>query len=164
RHGAIAPCWTLDKLRPLPLTADDCGLVLDATAGAAPAAATAPLRHDRYADREPGRPVPFAVARGTLRAAQPAVRETHGGGRATPRRGVRQPDPRRGRRRPRRSRERGRVAVGWRAVRLHGGGAAGRPAVQGPRVGRKHRARRRARMAGADRLPPAPPAAGVRSP
>ena len=34
RHGAMALCWTLDKLGPLALTADDCGLVLDAIAGA----------------------------------------------------------------------------------------------------------------------------------
>ena len=33
RHGAMALCWTLDKLGPLALTADDCGLVLDAIAG-----------------------------------------------------------------------------------------------------------------------------------
>ncbi len=34
RHGAMALCWTLDKLGPLCLTADDCGLVLEAVAGA----------------------------------------------------------------------------------------------------------------------------------
>src|SRR5205814_8529409 len=33
RHGAMALCWTLDKLGPLALTADDCGLVLEAIAG-----------------------------------------------------------------------------------------------------------------------------------
>src|SRR5262249_46024275 len=33
RHGAMALCWTLDKLGPLCLTADDCGLVLEAIAG-----------------------------------------------------------------------------------------------------------------------------------
>ncbi len=36
RYGAMALCWTLDKLGPLALTADDCGLVLDAIAGADP--------------------------------------------------------------------------------------------------------------------------------
>jgi aspartyl-tRNA(Asn)/glutamyl-tRNA(Gln) amidotransferase subunit A len=36
RHGAMALCWTLDKLGPLCLTADDCGLVLEAIAGADP--------------------------------------------------------------------------------------------------------------------------------
>jgi len=74
----MALCWTLDKLGPLALTADDCGLVLDAIAGADPADATAAVRHYRYEDREPGRPFRFAVVRGTLEAAQPAVRETVG--------------------------------------------------------------------------------------
>src|SRR5213083_756701 len=78
RHGAMALCWTLDKLGPLALTADDCGLVLEAIAGADPADATAAVRHYRYEDREPGRPFRFAVVRGTLEAAQPAVRETVG--------------------------------------------------------------------------------------
>ncbi len=36
RYGAMALCWTLDKLGPLCLTADDCGLVLEAIAGADP--------------------------------------------------------------------------------------------------------------------------------
>jgi aspartyl-tRNA(Asn)/glutamyl-tRNA(Gln) amidotransferase subunit A len=36
RYGAMALCWTLDKLGPLSLTADDCGLVLEAIAGADP--------------------------------------------------------------------------------------------------------------------------------
>src|SRR5438309_7369905 len=34
RHGAMALCWTLDKIGPLARTADDCGLVLAAIAGA----------------------------------------------------------------------------------------------------------------------------------
>ncbi len=33
RYGAMALCWTLDKIGPLCLTADDCGLVLEAIAG-----------------------------------------------------------------------------------------------------------------------------------
>src|SRR5207302_1803814 len=33
RRGAMALCWTLDKLGPMCRTADDCGLVLDAIAG-----------------------------------------------------------------------------------------------------------------------------------
>src|SRR5437879_4770146 len=36
RHGAMALCWTLDKLGPLCRTADDCGLVLAAIAGPDP--------------------------------------------------------------------------------------------------------------------------------
>jgi aspartyl-tRNA(Asn)/glutamyl-tRNA(Gln) amidotransferase subunit A len=34
RHGAMALCWTLDKLGPMCRAADDCGLVLAAMAGA----------------------------------------------------------------------------------------------------------------------------------
>ena len=36
RHGAMALCWTLDKLGPIARTADDCGLVLAAIAGVDP--------------------------------------------------------------------------------------------------------------------------------
>lgn len=36
RHGAMALSWTLDKLGPLCRTSEDCGLVLDAIAGADP--------------------------------------------------------------------------------------------------------------------------------
>ena len=36
RHGAMALSWTMDKLGPMCRTADDCGLVLDAIAGADP--------------------------------------------------------------------------------------------------------------------------------
>lgn len=33
RYGAMALCWTLDKLGPMCRTADDCGIVLEAIAG-----------------------------------------------------------------------------------------------------------------------------------
>ena len=36
RYGAMALSWSLDKLGPLGLTADDCGLVLEAIAGSDP--------------------------------------------------------------------------------------------------------------------------------
>jgi len=49
RHGAMALCWTLDKLGPLARTADDCGLVLDAMAGSDPKDPTASDRPYRYA-------------------------------------------------------------------------------------------------------------------
>ena len=56
RHGAMALCWTLDKLGPLALTADDCGLVLEAIAGADAADSThepaaLPIRRRRPARR-----------------------------------------------------------------------------------------------------------------
>ena len=48
RHGAMALSWSLDKLGPLCLTADDCGMVLDAIAGPDPLDATATSRPYRY--------------------------------------------------------------------------------------------------------------------
>src|SRR5206468_2921045 len=50
RHGAMAICWTLDKLGPLCLTADDCGLVLEAIAGADPADPSTSDRPWRFED------------------------------------------------------------------------------------------------------------------
>lgn len=49
RYGAMVLSWTLDKLGPLCLTADDCGLVLAAIAGPDPrdaATIDAPFRYD----------------------------------------------------------------------------------------------------------------------
>jgi aspartyl-tRNA(Asn)/glutamyl-tRNA(Gln) amidotransferase subunit A len=48
RHGAMAICWSLDKLGPLAQTADDCGLVLDAIAGPDPKDPTTSGRPYRY--------------------------------------------------------------------------------------------------------------------
>src|SRR6184192_454295 len=75
RYGAMPLCWTLDKLGPLALTAEDCGLVLDAIAGADPADPTAAARPYRYDARDPGRGFRFAVVGGTADAADPAVSE-----------------------------------------------------------------------------------------
>ena len=76
RHGAMALCWTLDKLGPLALNADDCGLVLDAIAGADPrdpTAATRPFRYDAGEVR--GRRFRFGVIRDVAATAEDAVRE-----------------------------------------------------------------------------------------
>ncbi|HEY7520326.1 MAG TPA: amidase [Methylomirabilota bacterium] len=73
RHGAMALCWTLDKLGPLALTADDCGLVLDAIAGPDPRDPTAAERPYRYTATELDRPFRFAVVRGTVEASEPSV-------------------------------------------------------------------------------------------
>jgi aspartyl-tRNA(Asn)/glutamyl-tRNA(Gln) amidotransferase subunit A len=76
RHGAMALCWTLDKLGPLALTADDCGLVLETIAGPDPRDATAAARPYRYeppgADDERFR---FAVVRDTVEVTEPPVRD-----------------------------------------------------------------------------------------
>lgn len=75
RHGAMALCWTLDKLGPLALTADDCGLVLDAIAGPDPQDATAAARAYHYETTGGDRQFRFAVVRGTVDASEPAVRD-----------------------------------------------------------------------------------------
>ena len=76
RHGAMALCWTLDKLGPLALTADDCGLVLDAIAGPDPRDATAADRPFAYdAASVAGRRFRFGVIRNVAATAEPAVRE-----------------------------------------------------------------------------------------
>jgi Asp-tRNA(Asn)/Glu-tRNA(Gln) amidotransferase A subunit family amidase len=74
RHGAMALCWTLDKLGPLAQTADDCGLVLDAIAGRDPKDPTASDRPYRYdaADREGFR---FGVITNVTEGCEAAVTE-----------------------------------------------------------------------------------------
>ena len=74
RHGAMALCWTLDKLGPLALTADDCGLVLDAIAGPDPADPTASDRAYGYdaADRTGFR---FGMIKGVTEGCEEAVVE-----------------------------------------------------------------------------------------
>jgi aspartyl-tRNA(Asn)/glutamyl-tRNA(Gln) amidotransferase subunit A len=71
----MALCWTLDKLGPLALTADDCGLVLDAIAGpdaGDPTAADRPFVYD--AADVSGRRFRFGVVRDVTAGAEPAVR------------------------------------------------------------------------------------------
>jgi aspartyl-tRNA(Asn)/glutamyl-tRNA(Gln) amidotransferase subunit A len=74
RHGAMALCWTLDKLGPLALTADDCGLVLDAIAGPDPEDPTASDRVYRYeaSDRKTFR---FGVIKGVTEGCEEGVVE-----------------------------------------------------------------------------------------
>ncbi len=76
RHGAMALCWTLDKLGPLALTADDCGIVLDAIAGPDrrdPTAAGRPFRYDGAEAN--GRRFRFGVIRDVAATAEDAVRD-----------------------------------------------------------------------------------------
>jgi aspartyl-tRNA(Asn)/glutamyl-tRNA(Gln) amidotransferase subunit A len=76
RHGAMALCWTLDKLGPLCLTADDCGLVLEAIAGpdpSDPTTAQAPFVYDGAGDE--GRRFKIGVLKDVSEGAEPAVRE-----------------------------------------------------------------------------------------
>jgi aspartyl-tRNA(Asn)/glutamyl-tRNA(Gln) amidotransferase subunit A len=82
RHGAMALSWSLDKLGPLGLSADDCGLVLEAIAGPDPddpSTLDQPFRYDSAdgptpAADPPGRRFRFGVVRGVPDVADPDVR------------------------------------------------------------------------------------------
>lgn len=72
RAGAMTLSWTLDKLGPIALTADDCGLILASIAGpdpADPATIAEKFHHDPTARR-----FRFGVVRQALAACDDAVR------------------------------------------------------------------------------------------
>lgn len=73
RFGAMPLSWSLDKVGPLALTADDCGLVLSAIAGRDPADPTTVDRpfHWELPDRTEGFRV--GVLKGSAEDAQPEV-------------------------------------------------------------------------------------------
>jgi aspartyl-tRNA(Asn)/glutamyl-tRNA(Gln) amidotransferase subunit A len=74
RHGAMALSWTMDKLGPLARTAEDCGLVLEAIAGADPQDPTTITQ--RFAAPRPVRQrrrYRVGILRGTREKVQPEV-------------------------------------------------------------------------------------------
>lgn len=74
RRGAMALCWTLDKLGPMCRAADDCGLVLAAIAGRDPEEETTLDEPYHYApERVRASGFRLAVIRGVADGAQPAV-------------------------------------------------------------------------------------------
>ncbi len=76
RHGAMALCWTLDKLGPICLTADDCGIVLEAISGPDPNdPSTYSERFTYDAQYQPGRKYKVGVLKGILDDAEDAVKE-----------------------------------------------------------------------------------------
>lgn len=89
RHGAMALCWTLDKLGPMCRTAADCGIVLSAIAGRDPFDASSreskfrypfaagPANNSSRRLSSPGKPRQFrlAVVKDSFEKAQPEVRE-----------------------------------------------------------------------------------------
>jgi aspartyl-tRNA(Asn)/glutamyl-tRNA(Gln) amidotransferase subunit A len=80
RHGAMALAWSLDKLGPLGLSADDCGLVLDAIAGPDPADASASARPFRYDAADPSsRRFCFGVPRDVTEGSEAGVRASFAG-------------------------------------------------------------------------------------
>jgi aspartyl-tRNA(Asn)/glutamyl-tRNA(Gln) amidotransferase subunit A len=77
RHGAMALSWSLDKLGPFGRTADDCGLVLAAIAGADsddPTAADKQYVYPPPVAELPGVPMRIALLRGAASNGQPAVK------------------------------------------------------------------------------------------
>jgi aspartyl-tRNA(Asn)/glutamyl-tRNA(Gln) amidotransferase subunit A len=79
RHGAMALCWTLDKLGPMCRSADDCGIVLAAMAGADPLDATVIDKQFSYGEGDSGGKPPkrfrVGVIKDAARNAQPEVKK-----------------------------------------------------------------------------------------
>ena len=74
RYGAMALSWTLDKLGPLGLTADDCGLVLEAIAGPDERDPTTTNRPYAYDASPPPQRLRIGVPRGVADDVDTAVR------------------------------------------------------------------------------------------
>jgi aspartyl-tRNA(Asn)/glutamyl-tRNA(Gln) amidotransferase subunit A len=75
RHGAMALCWSLDKLGPMARSADDAALVLAAIAGPDPHDETCTgVRFAWAGPRKPARKWRIAVPKGCVEKVQPAVR------------------------------------------------------------------------------------------
>ncbi len=77
RHGAMALCWTLDKLGPMCRSAEDCGLVMAAIAGRDPKDATSvnrPFRPAAAKTSAKARRPRVGVIKGSFEKAQPEVR------------------------------------------------------------------------------------------
>jgi aspartyl-tRNA(Asn)/glutamyl-tRNA(Gln) amidotransferase subunit A len=77
RHGAMALCWTLDKLGPMCRCADDCGLVLAAIAGADPLDPTAVNKPFTYPEpmKENAPKFKIGVLKGSATNVQAGVRK-----------------------------------------------------------------------------------------
>lgn len=73
RHGAMTLSSTMDKLGPLARTAEDCGLVLAATAGSDPEDPTSLARRFTPPSGPPSRRYRIGLLRGTLDGTQPEV-------------------------------------------------------------------------------------------
>ena len=76
RYGAMALCWTLDKLGPICLTADDCGIVLEAISGPDPNdPSTHPEGFTYDSQSRPDRKFKIGVLKGVLEDAEDAVKQ-----------------------------------------------------------------------------------------
>jgi aspartyl-tRNA(Asn)/glutamyl-tRNA(Gln) amidotransferase subunit A len=73
RHGAMALSWTLDKLGPLCLSADDCGLVLEVIAGPDPADQS--TYNENWSYQPESRDFKLAIIKDVLEGKQEVVAE-----------------------------------------------------------------------------------------
>jgi Asp-tRNA(Asn)/Glu-tRNA(Gln) amidotransferase A subunit family amidase len=74
RYGAMALSWTLDKLGPLSLNAQDCGLVLEAIAGQDPMDPTTTDQSYRYDSESPSGFFKLGVIKDVAQGVDDAVR------------------------------------------------------------------------------------------
>jgi Asp-tRNA(Asn)/Glu-tRNA(Gln) amidotransferase A subunit family amidase len=75
RHGAMVLSWSLDKIGPICLTPDDCGLVLEAIAGPDASDPSTTDRTFRYEPDPPRRRFRFGVIRGVADGAEASTRK-----------------------------------------------------------------------------------------
>src|SRR5437763_12450692 len=78
RHGAMALCWTLDKLGPMCRSAKDCGIVFQAIAGHDPLDPTSvdvASRASSATSRGKAKTIRIAVMKDSYEKAQPEVKE-----------------------------------------------------------------------------------------
>ncbi|HSB81326.1 MAG TPA: amidase [Candidatus Methylomirabilis sp.] len=75
RHGVMVLSWSLDKIGPICLTPDDCGLVLEAIAGPDTSDPSTIDRTFRYEPNPPSRRFRFGVIRGVADGAEDATRK-----------------------------------------------------------------------------------------
>lgn len=74
RHGAMALSWSLDKLGPMCLNADDCGIVLEAIAGPDPLDPTTTNRTYVYDQNRPDRRLRLGVFKNVTNGVDAEVR------------------------------------------------------------------------------------------
>jgi aspartyl-tRNA(Asn)/glutamyl-tRNA(Gln) amidotransferase subunit A len=75
RFGAMALCWSLDKLGPMARTADCCGIVLKAIAGSDPQDPTAVAREFNHPDEPPKKRFRIGIIKGATTGVMPEVKE-----------------------------------------------------------------------------------------
>ncbi len=75
RYGAMALCWTLDKLGPICRTADDCGVVLAAIAGLDPLDVSSIDKPFIYNNTENKKRFKLGIIKDSYKDAQPKVKD-----------------------------------------------------------------------------------------